>query len=200
MSTVNSASQSFRLIGIVDTASFSCGWIRSSFDFSDPLALFDSQGKFRLLTNLKASRVRCYCGLCSRTLMVAVCPVWGTCIVRQGYWYCLLKGYTCIVRQGYTGIVLSSCPLGLHLYCPLGLHLYCPSGLRTALVLSVRATSYICIVRQGYTSWHSDYMVLYVLYRPFREMRVALPGYGYSSRKSSATQSYRCMLGLFVFP
>ena len=158
MSTVNSASQSFRLIGIVDTASFSCGWIRSSFDFSDHLALFDSQGKFRLLTNSKASRVRCYCSLCSRTLMVVVCPVWGTCIVRQGYWYCLLKGYTCIVRQGYTGIVLSSCPLGLHLYCPLGLHLYCPVkatlvfSVRATLVLSVRATRCTGIVRQGYTS------------------------------------------------
>ena len=35
---------------------------------------------------------------------------------------------------------------------------------------------------------------------PFMEIRVALPGWGYSSRKSSAAQSYRCMLGLFVFP
>ena len=34
---------------------------------------------------------------------------------------------------------------------------------------------------------------------PFREIRAALPGYGYSSRKSSATQSYKYMLDLFVF-
>ena len=36
---------------------------------------------------------------------------------------------------------------------------------------------------------------------PFRKIRAALPGEGYSSRKSSATQSYtdKCMLGLFVF-
>ena len=38
------------------------------------------------------------------------------------------------------------------------------------------------------------------LYYSFREIRAALPRQEYSSRKSSATQSYKCMLGLFVFP
>ena len=35
------------------------------------------------------------------------------------------------------------------------------------------------------------------LYYPFREVRTALLGKGYSSRKSSAPHSYKCMLGVF---
>ena len=41
--------------------------------------------------------------------------------------------------------------------------------------------------------------LFYTLYYPFRENRAASRGYGDSNRKSSATQSYTCMLGLFAF-
>ena len=34
----------------------------------------------------------------------------------------------------------------------------------------------------------------------FREIQATLPGSGYSESKSSTTRSYKCMLGLFVFP
>ena len=44
------------------------------------------------------------------------------------------------------------------------------------------------------------FLFFYTLYYPFREIRATLPGKSYSSREGSATQSYKCMLGLFMFP
>ena len=42
--------------------------------------------------------------------------------------------------------------------------------------------------------------IFYCALFPLREIWAALPGYGYNSCTSSTTQSYKCMLGLFVLP
>ena len=65
------------------------------------------------------------------------------------------------------------------------------------LIEDLGATVYLAHSRVGFLLLF--FYVLFFSYTFIIPIRAALPGSGYSSRKSSATQSYKCML-FFVFP